>query len=169
MRFVSTALITGVCALVACAGSPPEARTLHSEPLDSIDPVISRSLVTFDPAQSADGKGSLRIDATQPTTVRLVETGDVDVENAMLTYSAKLRTNDVKGRVYLEMWAVLPGKGEFFSRALQQPLTGSTDWTLQQTPFLLEAGQNPENFRLNLVIDGTGVVWIDDLELSAAS
>ena len=54
-------------------------------------------------------------------------------------------------------------------RHVEQPVTGSTDWTSQQTPFRLEAGQNPENLRLNLVIDGSGVVWIDDLEVRAAS
>jgi hypothetical protein len=95
----------------------------------------------------------------------LYETGDIDAENTRLIYQAKVRTQDVKGQVYLEMWCVIPGKGEFFSRGLQAPLTGTTEWTSVETPFFLEAGQNPDNVKLNLVIDGTGTAWIDDVRL----
>jgi hypothetical protein len=37
---------------------------------------------------------------------------------------------------------------------------------MQETPFILQPGQNPDLIRLNLVIDGTGVVWIDSLRLT---
>jgi hypothetical protein len=33
------------------------------------------------------------------------------------------------------------------------------------TPFFLEAGQKPDLIRLNLVVNGTGTVWIDDIRL----
>ena len=29
--------------------------------------------------------------------------------------------------------------------------------------FILEKGQNPDNVKLNLVIEGKGTVWIDDI------
>jgi hypothetical protein len=45
------------------------------------------------------------------------------------------------------------------------PLTGTTDWTTAETPFLLKRGENPDNVKLNLVIDGKGTVWIDDIRL----
>ena len=48
--------------------------------------------------------GSLRITTSKPTTVRLYETGDIDIENARLIYQAKLRTEGVEGQVYIEMW-----------------------------------------------------------------
>jgi len=97
--------------------------------------------------------------------IRLFEIGDIDVENARLIYQAKLRTEDVEGKVYLEMWNHFPNKGEFFSRSLQNPLTGTTDWVTEETPFFLKKGENPDNVKLNLVIDGKGTVWIDDIRL----
>ena len=103
--------------------------------------------------------------AAAPGQVALFETGDIDVENAPLIYQARLRAEGVKGKVYLEMLCRFPGKGEFFSRALHASLTGSSDWTQQETPFLLKSGENPENVMLNLVIEGTGTVWIDDIRL----
>ena len=83
----------------------------------------------------------------------------------MLVYSAQLKSDLENGRAYLEMWCVIPGKGEFFSRGLAQPITGLTNWTTLQTPFRLEAGQTPTNVKLNLVIEGVGTVWIDDIKL----
>jgi hypothetical protein len=35
----------------------------------------------------------------------------------------------------------------------------------QETPFFLKKGENPNNVKLNLVIDGKGMVWIDDIRL----
>ena len=138
--------------------------------LDSMEWIIEQDKVTIDRQISSDGNGSLRIEATEPTTVRLFETGDVDIENARLIYQAKLRTENVEGQVYLEMWCRFsspgfPGIAESFSKGLMNSLSGSTDWTIQETPFLLQKGENPDNVKLNLVIEGKGTVWIDDIRL----
>jgi len=90
------------------------------------------------------------------------------LEDARLVYRAQIRTDSVQGQVYLEMWCRFPGKGEFFSRALHAPLTGSTEWASQETPFLLEKGQNPDHIALNIVINGRGLVWVDDVALLKA-
>ena len=58
--------------------------------------------------------------------------------------------------------------GEFFSRALNSPLSGTTDWVTQETPFFLKAGQDPSQVKLNLVVDGKGSVWIDNVVLARA-
>jgi len=109
--------------------------------------------------------GSIKITAPESTTVRLYETGDIDVENARLVYRAKIRTEKVIGQVFLEMWCVFEGKGEYFSRGLQALVTSDTDWTDSETMFYLKAGENPDNIKLNLVINGSGTVWIDDIKL----
>ena len=133
--------------------------------LDSTEGVLTQSGVTIDRQISSDGNGSLRIEATEPTTVRLFETGDIDIENARLIYQARLRTENLQGKAYLEMWCHVAGLGDFFSRGLDRPLTGSTDWVMEDTPLFLEPGQNPDNIKLNLVINGKGTVWIDDIRL----
>jgi hypothetical protein len=147
------------------AAGPQSSTKLRSYPLDDTERLITESGVVIDKVISSDGNGSLRIDATRRTTVRLFETGDVDVENARLIYQAKVRTENVQGRVYLEMWCHFAGKGDFFSRGLMNPLTGTTSWTTLETPFLLKEGENPDNVKLNLVVAGKGTVWIDDIQL----
>jgi len=152
-------------AAVGCSRGPGNVTELKAYPLDSKEGVITKTGVVLDKAVSSDGKGSIRINASAPVVVRLFEAGDIDVEDATLIYRARLRVEGVEGKVYLEMWCSFPGKGEFFSRGLASPLSGTVDWTTQETPFFLKKGENPDNVKLNLVVDGKGTVWIDDIRL----
>lgn len=158
-----------VLLFMGCSQEPAGVAELKHYPVDSLDNLINKSGVEIDRDVSSDQNGSLRITTSKPTTVRLYETGDIDIENARLIYQAKLRTRDVEGQVYLEMWCNFKGKGEFFSRALQSPLSGSNEWTSQETQFFLKKGENPDNVKLNLVINGKGTVWIDDIRLVKGS
>jgi hypothetical protein len=127
--------------------------------------IITQSGVRIDKEISSDGNGSLRIDASKLTVVRLFEVSNIDIEDARLIYRAKVRTENAEGQVYLEMWCGFDDQGEFFSRNLQSPLTGTTDWSTVETPFFLQKGQNPDYVKLNLVIDSKGTAWIDDIRL----
>jgi len=142
----------------------------QSYPLDSMERVLTQDGVEFDREISSDGGGSLKIvsDSTDKAVVRLFETGPIGIEYCMLIYSAKLRSEGLLGDAYLEMLCGFEGKGEFFSRDLERSITGTTEWTTVQTPFRLEAGQMPGHVTLNLVIEGTGTVWIDDIKLSSS-
>lgn len=141
---------------------------MKTYPIDTLDGIISQTGLQIDKEITSDGNGSLRITTEKPVTVRLYETGDIDVEDARLIYQAKVRTQDLDGRAYVEMWCHFPGKGEFFSRALQTPLSGTNEWSSQETPFFLKKGENPDNVKINIVVDGKGIVWIDDIRLLKA-
>jgi len=147
----------------------PETAVLKIYPMDSMAGLISqtddRLVMEIDPEISSDGNGSLRIDATGSATVHLYQAGDLDVENARLTYRARLRTENVSERVYLELWCHFPEAGEFYSRGLAAALSGSNSWATVETPFLLKTGENPDEVKLNLVLEGSGTVWIDDIHL----
>jgi hypothetical protein len=154
--------------LTACSPRPDSERVLVRLPLDSTGGLITKTGVTLDEDVSVDGAGSIRIEATGPTTIRLAEVEPSPVEDARLVYRAHLRTEDLDGRAYLEMWCVFPEHGEFFSRALHQPLAGTNDWVTQETPFVLDKGQSPGVVKLNVVVEGKGTVWVDDVVLAVA-
>ena len=164
-NFESVLWLLLILTFVGCSKPPQEVVELKKFPIDSLEGLITQSGVQFDKEVSSDGNGSLKIIATEPTVVRLYELGGIDVENARLIYQAKVRTEGVEGQVYLEMWCHFPGKGEYFSRGLQTPLTGTTNWTTEETPFFLKKGENPDNVKLNLVINGKGTAWIDDIRV----
>ncbi len=145
------------------SGSGPE-ELLKVIALDGTETLISRSGVSVD-ADSADGNGSLRLETDRTRSFELFEVTDVGVENARLIYRAKVKSDDLSGKAYLEMWVRLPGKGEFFSRGLNQPLFGTNNWVTREIPFFLKKGEKPDLIRLNMVVEGKGTVWIDDIRL----
>ena len=151
-----------------CSKQSNKVTVLKEFPVDNLNEIITQSGVGIVKNVSSDGNGSLRIVAKEPTIVRLFEVDDIDVDDARLIYQAKVRTKDVEGQVYLEMWCHFPGKGEFFSRGLDSPLTGTTNWVTLQIPFFLKKGEKPDYVKLNIVINGTGTVWIDDVRLLKA-
>jgi hypothetical protein len=155
--------------VIHCSRPSKPVTELMRFPIDNLEGIIKRSGVQIDEQISSDGNGSLRITVVEPAVIRLFEVGDIDVENARLIYRARVRTENVEGKVYLEMWCRFPGKGEYFSRGLQTPLMGTTDWTTEETPFFLKKGENPDNVKLNLVINGRGTAWIDDIRLLKGS
>ena len=152
--------------LVSCSKSEEQrVEEIKHYSVDTLDGIITRSGVGIDEEVSSDGNGSLRVTAKGPVVIRLFETGDVDVEDARLTYRAKVRTEGVEGQVSLEMWCQFAGRGEYFSRDLGTPLTGTTEWSTEETPFFLKKGENPDNIKLNLVVNVKGTDWIDDIWL----
>src|SRR5262245_30234221 len=154
--------------VVGCENSNTSSEVRHF-PIANLEVVLTRSGVSIDKSITSDGNGALKIVADQPTTVRLFEVRGLEIENARLLYQARLRTEGVKGQVYLEMWCHFSGLGEFFSRGLHAPLSGSVEWTTQEIPFFLQPGQKPELVKLNVVVNGQGTVWIDDISLSKGS
>jgi hypothetical protein len=162
MRSWCSILLVAVMMLlvVPLSASAQEVELKHY-PLSNMEGVISQSDVSVD-------NGALKIVADKPVVVRLFETGNLGVEDARLIYRAKLKTENLKGQAFLEMWCHFPGKGEFFSRGLQNPLTGTTGWATEETPFLLKKGESPDNVKLNLVVNGTGTVWIQDIRVLKA-
>jgi hypothetical protein len=154
---------------VQCGKKTEEIETIKRYLVSGLNGLVDTVGVTLDTEFSADGNGAFKLKTDQPRTFRLYETGDIDVEGARLLYSAKVRTENVEGYAYIELWCRFPGKGEFFSRALQARLKGNNDWVIQETPFFLKEGENPDNVRLNMVINGSGIVWVDDIKLSKAS
>lgn len=87
------------------------------------------------------------------------------IENCVLLFRAKIRTEAEAGAAYQEMWVRLPRKGEFFSKGFDKPVAGTTDWVTCEIPFFLKKGQTPDLVKLNVVAHGTVRIWIKDIEL----
>ena len=105
------------------------------------------------------------VDSKDTQTIRLFELQEPQAEQCLITYRAKLKTDGLAGRAFLEMWCRLPGRGEFFSKGLNQVAQGTTDWASYEIPFYLKKGQRPDLIKLNLVVEGRGKVWLSDVEL----
>jgi hypothetical protein len=141
---------------------------LAAYPLDDLTGLVdSDNELSVDQGIFVEGSGSLLIQAEQRRVVRLFEILDPNIDAAMLVYSAQLKSSGLVGRGYLEMWCRFPGDDEYFSRGLDSNVGRVRDWLESSTRFRLEKGQMPDRIRLNLVLEGGGMVWVDNVQLRA--
>ncbi len=164
MKFIRSMLaswstrLSSAMLLAAVATNAADAKLLKK--FSATDQTISRDL-----KNEGDAWGQ---QVSEAQTIRLFEVAEPGVEDCVLMYRARIKTEGLKGQAYLEMWCRFPGKGEFFSRGLQNPVTGSNDWASYETPFFLKKGEKPDLLKLNLVVKGTGKVSVKDVELLTA-
>jgi hypothetical protein len=154
----------GLLIALMLVASTAQAQDMWKLSLD--DPSSVSPGIESDAKVKTEGAGALKITTRWPTTVFLGEVDGLDIENAKLVYSAKVRS-ELDGTAFLEMWAHIGG-GQYFSRGMNDVVSGKTDWKTIQTPFMFQAGHKPDKVTLNLVINGKGTVWIDDIVLSRA-
>ena len=136
--------------------SHPKSQTLKT--FTTADHTISKDVVVT-------AEKTWLFDCKKAQVIRLFEVPDPGVDQCMVIYRAKLKTEGLTEPAYLEMWCRFSGRGEFFSRALDNTVTGSNDWASYETPFFLKKGEKPDLIKLNLVLKGPGKVWVKDVEL----
>jgi hypothetical protein len=151
--------IFAVLVIVASSSQAEDLRKLNLDDASAIGTTIQT-----DTQVKAEGKSSIKITTQWPTTICLGEVKGPDIEGARLVYKAKVKS-DLDGTAFLEMWAHVGG-GQYFSRGMNDAVKRKMDWKIIQTPFLFQKGQKPDKVTLNVVINGKGAVWIDDIVLS---
>ena len=135
-------------------------------PIDDLNGVVAQSGIQLDKAVSSDGNGSIKIDASGPIAIPLYNIDDVRVDDAQIIYEAKVKSESLNGQALLEMWCVFKDKSEFFSRGFDSVISGTSEWKTIKTVFILRKGEMPEQIKLNIMVNGVGTVWIDDIRLS---
>lgn len=146
--------------VAACSGRGGSAAPQSLHAFAPSEPPITQNGVTR-------AEGGWKIERDTTGSVPLFEVPAAGLEHTTLTYRARLKASDVRGKAYLEMWVRVPGRGEFFSRGLAQPLQGSSEWASYEVPFFLnEPGVRVDLVKLNVAFEGGGgSVWVKDVEL----
>ncbi|MBW2515313.1 MAG: hypothetical protein JRE88_00900 [Deltaproteobacteria bacterium] len=139
--------------------SATEILTLNLDSTDALGTTVSA-----DPKVKFEGNGSIRVSTKWPTTICLGQISELNIENTRLTYQARVKSENLDGAAFLEMWCKV-GSGQYFSRGLNSTVSGTKDWQTISTVFILNKGQKAQSVTLNLVINGLGTVWVDDIRL----
>lgn len=111
--------------------------------------------------------GELEVSAETAGPLRLFEIPVSGLDQCMVTYRYRIKTDGLQSSVYPEMWCRIPGLGEFFSRGLHLKMRGSNHWPIVEIPFYLKRGQAPDLLKLNLVFEGPGAVKLKEIEVLA--
>ncbi len=162
-HLISAALIFALIGIISCARKSGDLKTF---PLNSLDGIIAKENVIFDKDISADGKGSICVESPSPVTIPLFNLNDIKVDDTRLVYAAKVRTQRLFGQVFLEMLTYFPNRGEVISQGQETLISGNSDWKDSKTLLDIPKGEKPDSVKLNIVINGRGTAWIDDIRLS---
>lgn len=151
--------------LISC-NIQTEKSELEYFPVDDLNGIISQSEVQLDKNISDDGNGSIKIETSKPIAIQLYTINNIKVDDSQIIYEANVKSEGLSGQAYLEMWCVFKDKGEFFSRGFDSVISGTSDWKTIRTVFDPRKGKIPDQIKLNVVVNGVGTIWIDDIHLS---
>lgn len=144
-------------------------RSMFKQPQPAGPPELVRTFGPTDIPITVDGvkrdDGGWRINVASKSTLRMFEVAGAGMENCILTYRVRMRTEDLRADAYLEMWCRIPGMGEFFSKGVNNKVRGTTSWASYETPFFLRKGQRVDLVKLNVVAEGSGTIWLTEVEL----
>jgi len=143
-----------------------EKKELKHFAVDDLNGISAQSGIQLDKSVSSDGNGSIKIEAAGPASFPLYVVDDIKVEDTQIIYEAKIKSEGLSGQAFLEMWCVFRDQGEFFSRGFDSVISGTSDWKTIKTVFNLRKGEMPDHIKLNVMINGVGTIWIDDIHLS---
>ena len=164
-KYFLTAIFVLNLFFISCSVNT-EKNELKYFPVDDLNGIVAQSGIQLDKTNSSDGKGSIKIEATAPVIIPLYIINDVSIDNTQIIYEAKVKSESLSGQVLLEMWCVFKDKGDFFSRGFDSVISGTSDWKTIRTVFNLRKGEMPDQIKLNIMVNGVGTVWIDDIHLS---
>ena len=145
----------------ACGGSGAPAETERFAPA-GMRSVLETPQDDMDCELSVGEDGTLTAEVDGPGRLRLFRVGNPpsgegrSLEDCIVTFRAEVATQGLATQCHLELLCRFPDQGTYFSRDLGHKLSGDTDWTALSAPFLLDKGQRPDSFILNLVFEGTG-------------
>lgn len=167
----SVLLIIGLGLALQAGPAGAGEKILAQLPLDKVESLAT--VLALDSEITAEGKSAVKIISPGPASICLGLIENLQVEDAgqayKLVYQAQVRARDLKGNAFLEMWCFFGSDGPYFSRGLNSYITGTTDWTTLTTPFFLQPGQTPTRITLNLYVNGSGTLWVDDIRLIKAA
>jgi hypothetical protein len=163
MRKTLAAAVPAFAAALLALPAPVQAQAAGLAVVKAFSPRTDRPLTQT--GVTAD-QGGWRIRPAGAGAVRLFEVPGSTCDACRLVYRAKVKSKDLSAPAFLEMWVRVPEKGQFFSRGLDQTVSGSVDWVTVEIPFFFQKDQRSDLVKLNVVFQGDrGSLWLKDVEL----
>jgi hypothetical protein len=128
-----------------------------------------KTLVSTDKSITADGNGSIKVEAALNAMVTVADQKNLSVpKDNTLWCTIKVKCAGVKQRAYLELWCEVAEGRRAFSKGLDQPLQGDSDWREIRLPMMVNGDFTVSRALVNVVIEGPGTVWVDQVTFEKA-
>lgn len=89
------------------------------------------------------------------------------LEGRLIVLTARLKSVGMRGLAFPELWIHAAGRNEVQVRNPVAAVAKTKDWTPVRVEYRCERGERPDLLRVNLVLDGIGRAWIDDIRISS--
>lgn len=159
-------------ALLGCYEPVPPSDVVWENTISSRDGLQDevRVAVALDTSNSFDGDGSLMVHTAGESVFFLYALeGDAlttaPLEKRLISYQARLRTADLDGEARIELGVRLADGTTYRAVPDMPPLSGTTDWVMQEANFFAAGDEKPDGIFLMLGVTGPGRVWIDHLKV----
>ena len=160
-----TAALALFCLAAGAPCPPAGAQQREVAAIDLVAEAKPCYSLTADKANPRLGEASWKLSTAGPVSLCLAQVDKLDLDDCRLILQAQVKCQGLQGRAYLEMWLHFADGGLYFSRGMNSFVKGDSDWRTLSTPFFLKKGQKPLKATLNLAVQGSGTVWVDDLRL----
>lgn len=128
-----------------------------------------KTLISIDKETTADGNGSIKVEAAQNAVVTIADQKNLSVSrDNTLWCTLRVKCAGVKQRAHLEMWCEVADGKRAFSKGLDQLLIGDSDWREIRLPMMVNGDFTVSRALVNVVIEGPGTVWVDEVKFSQA-
>lgn len=159
--------------LFALLAVAPASFAAPGDPVDILKgwEIISPDVLGLRISRNIDER-AVTVETKWPTTICVtpVDLKDKHYDLTTLTFSAEMKSSDLTGAAFLEMWLHVPGmaKGYIVSRGYDRTLQKSSPavWSKFETSFTMSKNQVPDQAILNLVINGKGTVWLRNVKFT---
>lgn len=128
-----------------------------------------KTLVSVDKNVKAGGEGAIKVEAAQGAMVTIADQKNLAIKkDNTLWCILKVKCSGVKQRAYFEMWCDVGNGQRAFSKGLDQPLQGDTDWREIHLPMMVNGDFLVNRALVNVVVEGPGTVWVDQIKFAKA-
>jgi hypothetical protein len=128
-----------------------------------------KTSISVDKDTTADGNGSLKVEAAHGALVTIADQKNLSVsKDNTLWCTLKVKCAGVRQRAHLEMWCEVADGKRAFSKGLDQLLIGDSDWREIRLPMMVNGDFTVSRALVNVVIEGPGTVWVDQISFAKA-
>jgi len=165
------AVLAAGVAMAAPASAAAAAECVQELYWDALQASGALRAGTVEPAEGDPSAARLRLSSDGAGAVTFMVIDEPRVTRAVYALVGRVRTENVEGSAYLEMWSHFPGGGRYFSRTLGEDgpladLGGTQARRRFVLPFYNKAdAPPPERLTVSVVFAGPGTVYLDSVRL----
>ena len=150
---------------LGCSAPPSQPTILYTNSLDSLEGIDPDDQIEVDEQTTYGPGASLSIHVNGAKTV---EFADIPLDDGLglggvFEFRGHVRSRGLFGEAYLEIRVGRPDQPPVIRAA--EPIRGTTDWNTQRVRIALAPGETADRVELVFVLEGQGLVWVDNIIL----